>query len=187
MEKNVKKQVAEATEVKGNETQVLNPNVSEVKTVSAVEKTKKKSRRKSELEKTLEKYRNLYRRQVTKNVETRRAVLRSAINELGVSYGYDEFLKDIYPRLFRLLDSKRFEQDCTAAGLIPYNAAVYIALQNTQSIYNVLDYGIVSQFGSQFSEMKVPVVEKDEFRPYDMWKVLTDAPVSTQSSENVAS
>ena len=137
------------------------------------------------MEKTLEKYRNLYRRQVTKNVETRRAVLHSAINELGVSYGYEEFLKDLYSRLFRLLDSKRFEQDCTSAGLIPYNAAVYIALQSTQSMYNVLDCGIVSQFGTEFSEMKTPVIEKADFQPYDMWKVLTDAPVSTQSSETV--
>ena len=65
MEKNVN-YVAEATEVKGSDAQVLNSSFSEVKTVSAVEKPKRKSKKKSDLEKTLEKYRNLYRRQVTK-------------------------------------------------------------------------------------------------------------------------
>ena len=117
MEKNVNFQVAEATKAKGNETQVLNPVLSESIVDKTTSRQKKKTKSKSNLEKTLEKYRNLYRRQVTKNTKTRQAVLNCAINELGVSYGRKEFLKELYPRIFRLLDSKKFEKDCQEAEL----------------------------------------------------------------------
>lgn len=172
MEKNVNIQVAEATKAKGNETQVLNPVSSESSVDKTTSRQKKKTKSKSNLEKTLEKYRNLFRRQVTRNTETRQAVLNCAINELGVSYGRKEFLKELYPRIFRLLDSKKFEKDCQEEGVVPYNAAVYIALQSIQNVYNVLEQGIKSQFGREFSEMKTPVIEMDEFQPYDMWAVL---------------
>ena len=151
---------------------------------------KTKSKRKCPLDRVLEHARKLYLRQVTKDAQTWGLVIDRSIQTLypGQNYTKNNLLADIAKRIYRLLDSKKFERDCRELSLDPFAVATHISLQAITRLYAVLDYGIRSNeagFSSYLSDMKQPVFEYQDFPNAEI--VLGYVPKSADPSQVNAS
>lgn len=103
-----------------------------------------------------------------KNSNTWREVIERSIQvryPMG-SYTLQNFLIDYGKRVYRLLDSKRFEHDCKKNNLNVFVAATHIALQPKTRIYAVLDDGLNSKeagLSSYLVDMTKPIFEYQDF------------------------
>ncbi len=130
-----------------------------------VEKSVKRKRVESSYLKTCSKARNIFRNQIDKSVNTKRASIERAYNRVtSGNFTFDRFLAEFKDHVDRLLDSKRFDNDCKTNGLVPFNVATHIAFDGTSKIDLVLKNGLKAIYSTQLTEMVNPIFEEQELK-----------------------
>ncbi|NDV83531.1 hypothetical protein [Bacteroides sp. 51] len=122
-------------------------------------KKKKNSGPKENLDKVLNKARKLYSKQLEKKASTKWACIEFALYELRVSYDIGQCRADYLARVDRLLDSRRYENECKAKGIDSFSLATHVVFDGKTSMYCVLDNGLSSVYRGVSDEMKNPVIE----------------------------
>lgn len=132
---------------------------------------KRRTKSKSQFDKVLEKARNIFDAQLDRSVKTKRASIERALIRVGKnSYTHEQFLADLNRRMFRLIDSKKFEADCKAHSLETLNAASHIAFDGLSHVYDVLDNGIEASYASRLLEMREAIFSEKDFESVKLEK-----------------
>lgn len=134
--------------------------------VSSVEDVKKASKRKrveTPYLKVRSKAANIFRNQIDKSVSTKRLAIERAFNsEARGNYVMPRFLSEFKVNVDRLLDSKRFEKDCEACNLKPFDAATNIVFDGASKIDLVLKNGLRANYSTQLVELVEPLFTEEE-------------------------
>ena len=135
----------------------------EVQSVNEVKKPSKRKREESPYLKVRSKAKNIYRNQIDKSVSTKRLAFDRAFSKVvsGV-YTWDRCLSEFKVNVDLLLDSKRFEKDCLANGLKPFNAATHIVFDGISNIDKVLKNGLYVNYSTQLKELVDPLFTEEE-------------------------
>lgn len=114
---------------------------------------------------TLSKSRNVYKRQITRNAQTKKAAIEHILKLTDRDGNMDNlvFLGHFYNMVeYRLLDSKRFTDDCAKMSLDAFNVAQHVIFDGNKKLDEVLTFGLEKTYTSELIKMKDPIFGKQE-------------------------
>lgn len=137
--------------------------VAGVSNANDVKKASKRKREETPYLKVRSKAANIFRNQINKSVSTKRLAIERAFNsEARGNYVMPRFLSEFKVNVDRLLDSKRFEKDCEACNLKPFDAATHIVFDGASKIDLVLKNGLIANYSTQLVELVEPLFTEKE-------------------------
>lgn len=114
---------------------------------------------------TLSKSRNVYKRQIIRNAQMKKAAIEHILKLTDRDANMDNlvFLGHFYNMVeYRLLDSKRFTDDCEKLGLEAFNVAQHVIFDGNKKLDEVLTFGLEKTYTSELIKMKDPIFSKQE-------------------------
>ena len=144
--------------IEGNLTDTAAKATNSSETVKGAESTKQqRSRKASVLWSTVSKARRTFEKQLHKSNDLKRECLENRIP--SVASDVEHFWSEYMDQANVLLDSKKFEKECSDLSVDPTILATHIVFLGSGTINKVLRNGIVNTIGSKyrdFNEMFVP-------------------------------
>lgn len=134
---------------------------------TSVEKRVKKSAKREESPylKVRTKAVNIFRNQIDKSVMTKRNSIDRALEKIITGeYTQNRFLAEFNTNVEMLLDSKRFDKDCKAHNLNPFNAATHIVFDGSSKIELVLKNGLYPSYSTRLTELVEPLFTEEELK-----------------------
>ena len=128
---------------------------------------------------TLSKSRSVYKRQITRNAQTKKSAIEHILKLTDKDANLDNlvFLGHFYNMVeYRLLDSKRFTDDCAKMGLEAFNVAQHVVFDGNKKLEEVLTFGLDKAYTTELIKMKDPIFSKQE---------LEEARVSKEEQESI--
>lgn len=122
---------------------------------------------------TLSKSRNVYKRQITRNAQTKKAAIEHILKVTDRDANQDNlvFLGHFYNMVeYRLLDSKRFTDDCAKLNLNAFNVAQHIVFDGNKKLDEVLTFGLEKTYTSELIKMKDSIFSKQELEEARVFK-----------------
>ena len=142
----------------GNLTETAAKAANSVETAKSAESARQqRSRKASVLWPTVSKARRTFEKQLHKSNDLKRECLEKLIP--SVASDVEHFWSEYMDQANVLLDSKRFEKECSDLSVDPTILATHIVFLGSGTINKVLRNGIVNTIGSKyrdFNEMFVP-------------------------------
>ena len=142
----------------GNLTETAAKATSSVESVKGAESAKlQRSRKASVLWSTVSKARRTFEKQLHKNNDLKRECLEKMIP--SVASDVEHFWSEYMDQTNVLLDSKKFEKECSDLSVDPTILATHIVFLGSGTMNKVLRNGIMNTIGSKyrdFNEMFVP-------------------------------
>ena len=129
-----------------------------------------------------ERYARSLAKQVVQNEETKRVVLKRAVQDTeGITLKqYTSILRDIM--FTKLLPNIKFHADCVKFGLSPFAAAQNIAMAGTKQVDDVLNRGIDVVYKDKLDALKETVISEAKMAEAKFGSV-TSSPSEWQCSE----
>lgn len=128
-------------------------------------KSTKRRREESPYLKIRSKAANIFRSQIDKSVATKKLAVKTAMSRvISGDYTESRFLSEFKANVDMLLDSKRFEKDCKANKLKPFNAATHIVFDGGSKIELVLKNGLYPNYSTRLTELVEPLFTEEELK-----------------------
>ena len=144
-----------------NETAAKATNSSE--TVKGAESTKQqRSRKASVLWSTVSKARRTFEKQLHKSNDLKRECLENRIP--SVASDVEHFWSEYMDQANVLLDSKKFEKECSDLSVDPTILATHIVFLGSGTINKVLRNGIVNTIGSKYRDFTEKFVPEEAMK-----------------------
>lgn len=141
--------------------------------VVTVSKAKSKKSRNPFLD-TLSKSRNVYKRQIVRNAQTKKNAIEHILKLTDRDANMDDlvFLGNFYNLVeFRLLDSKRFMNECERLDLDAFNVAQHVIFDGNKKLDEVLNFGLEQTYTTELVKMKDAIFSKEELEKARVSKV----------------
>lgn len=131
---------------------------------SNVTKNSKKGARNPFLE-ILRKSRNTYKKQIVRDAQMKKSAIEHTLKVSDNDTNMEDivFLANFYDLVeYRLLDSRRFTNDCERLGLNAFNVAQHVIFDGNRKLDEALNFGLEKAYGNDLIKMKEPIFTREE-------------------------